>query len=195
MRFDVAFLKSCSAIGDLPLDAIPEAAILGRSNVGKSSLLNSLAGEKGLAKTSRTPGRTRLLNLFDVNSGKLRLVDCPGYGYAKVSRVEREKWGALIEPYLAERPNLALAVLLIDSMLDPQPLDLDLHDWLRAHQIPSLLVATKCDRLSGNQLPTALRRLTQSFGAQPLAFSSVTNAGRDQLRQSLLVKPQGNGVV
>ncbi|HXR96636.1 MAG TPA: ribosome biogenesis GTP-binding protein YihA/YsxC [Terriglobales bacterium] len=186
MRFEVAFVKSCSAITDLPLDSLPEVAILGRSNVGKSSLLNSLAAQKKLAKTSRTPGRTRLLNLFAVNGDWLRLVDCPGYGYAKVSHTERAKWGALIEPYLAERPNLAAAVLLVDSMLEPQPLDLDLNDWLRGRQIPTLLVATKTDRLSGNQLAQAMRQLTAAFGAAPLAYSSVRDTGGDALRCQLL---------
>ena len=184
--FTATFLKSCSALGDLPLDSVPEAAILGRSNVGKSSLLNTLAGHRHLAQTSRTPGRTRLLNLFNVNGHQLRLVDCPGYGYAKVARDMRIGWGDLIQPYLEQRPNLRLAVLLVDGMLPAQPMDLELDAWLRLHQRPRLLVATKWDRMSGNLRAQARRRLTEAFGEAPLPFSSVNHEGRDALRHALL---------
>ncbi|HXE30470.1 MAG TPA: ribosome biogenesis GTP-binding protein YihA/YsxC [Terriglobales bacterium] len=183
-------MKSCSGLGDLPADEVPEAALLGRSNVGKSSLLNVLAGQHQLARTSRTPGRTRLLNLFDVNGGRVRLVDCPGYGYAKVARSEREGWGELIEPYLAQRPNLRLALLLVDATLPAQPPDLDLHAWLALRPYPTLVVATKCDRLSGNQRPQALARLKAAFGEEPLPFSAITRLGRDPLRGRLLAVGQ-----
>lgn len=184
-RFSLEFWKSCSSLADFPASSAPEAAVLGRSNVGKSSLLNSLAGSD-IAHTSRTPGRTRLLNLYRINQGAALLVDCPGYGYARVSKAERESWSAMIEPYLAGRPNLALALLLVDAMLPPQAMDEDLFAWLRARHIPVQLVATKCDRLSGNQRPHALARLQAAFGDAPLPFSARTHAGRDSLRQRLV---------
>jgi len=181
-----AFLKSCSRIEDLPGDRVPEIALLGRSNVGKSSLLNSLAGAQQLARTSGTPGRTRLLNLFSVQEGRLRLVDCPGYGYARAARSLRTEWAGLMEQYLTHRSQLALALLLVDGRLEPQALDLDAAAWLRARQIPLQLVATKWDKLSGNQRPLALRRFADAFAAPVLGYSSVSHAGRDELRSLLL---------
>ncbi|MGH9518270.1 MAG: ribosome biogenesis GTP-binding protein YihA/YsxC [Terriglobales bacterium] len=179
-RFQVQFWKSCAALSDFPTSSAPEIAVLGRSNVGKSSLLNSLAGAD-LAHTSRTPGRTRLLNLYQINQGRAVLVDCPGYGYARVSRTERESWAAMIEPYLARRPNLKLALLLVDGMLPPQAMDLDLNAWLREHAIPALVIATKWDRLSGNQRPPALARLRAAYGGEPLPYSARTHLGREDL--------------
>ncbi|MGH9393298.1 MAG: ribosome biogenesis GTP-binding protein YihA/YsxC [Terriglobales bacterium] len=185
----VRFVKSCSALQDLPPAATPEVALLGRSNVGKSSLLNSLAGRKQLARTSRTPGRTRLLNLFSVNEGQFLLVDCPGYGYAQAARNLRAQWAGLIEQYLSARPQLRLALLLVDARLDPQPLDLDAAQWLRQRSLPLQIVATKWDRLSGNQRPAALRRLESALAAPVLGYSSVTHEGRDRLRARLLAEP------
>ncbi|HWG38796.1 MAG TPA: ribosome biogenesis GTP-binding protein YihA/YsxC [Terriglobales bacterium] len=185
--WQVEFVKSCSALSDLPGEGPSEVALLGRSNVGKSSLLNSLAGRGKLARTSRTPGRTRLLNLFDVNQGQLLLVDCPGYGYAKAGRSLREQWTGLVEQYLSSRrPQLLLALLLVDGCIEPQALDLEAAVWLRAHAIPLGIVATKWDRLSGNQRPLALRRFEAAFAAPVLGYSSVSHAGRDELRKRLL---------
>lgn len=184
-RFHLQFWRSAASLADFPASTAPEVVILGRSNVGKSSLLNSLAGS-AIAHTSRTPGRTRLLNLYQVNHGAAVLVDCPGYGYARVSQAERARWAAMIEPYLANRPNLALALLLVDAMLPPQPMDLDLLGWLRTRDLPFQLVATKCDRLSGNQRPHALARLQSAFAAAPLPFSARSHEGRDPLRQVIL---------
>lgn len=184
-RFEASFFKSCSALGDLPDSGWPEVALLGRSNVGKSSLLNTLAAQAHLAKTSRTPGRTRLLNYFAVNS-VLYLVDCPGYGYAQVARTQREEWGALIWSYLETRPQLRLCVLLADAMIPPQHSDLSLHAWLRQRSIPVQLVATKWDRLRPSQRARNRRDMEAAFGATPLPFSSVTGEGRDTLRQAVL---------
>jgi GTP-binding protein len=184
----VAFVRSCGAARDLPADATPEAALLGRSNVGKSSLLNALAGQPHLARTSQTPGRTRLLNLFDVRygaAGHLRLVDCPGYGYARVGKHERERWSALIEAYLERRANLRLAVLLVDANVPPQALDREACAWLRGRGLPLRLVATKCDRLSGNRRVQALRRLAEALGEAPLPFSSVAPLGQAELRRAI----------
>lgn len=187
VAWQVEFVKSCSALSDLPGEGPPEVALLGRSNVGKSSLLNSLAGRGKLARTSRTPGRTRLLNLFDVNQGQLLLVDCPGYGYAKAGRSLREQWTGLVEQYLSSRrPQLLLALLLVDGCIEPQALDLEAAAWLRAHAIALAIVATKWDRLSGNQRPLALRRFEAAFAAPVLGYSSVSHVGRDELRRRLL---------
>jgi len=184
-QWAVEFVKSCAALGDLPDDRVSEVALMGRSNVGKSSLLNSLAGRRHLAHTSRTPGRTRLLNLFQVTPGAFRLVDCPGYGYAQAARELRAQWGELIGQYLENRPNLRRVALLVDSRLEPQALDLQANDWLRHRGVPVQLVATKWDRLSGNQRTQAKKRLSAAFGAMPLGYSSVTHEGRDELRQAL----------
>ncbi|HEY7838992.1 MAG TPA: ribosome biogenesis GTP-binding protein YihA/YsxC [Terriglobales bacterium] len=186
LNFQASFLKSCGALADLPDGGLPEVALLGRSNVGKSSLLNVLAGQTHLAKTSGTPGRTRLLNYFDVN-GQLYLVDCPGYGYAQVARSEREAWGALIQSYLETRRELRLCVLLADAMIPPQRSDLNLHAWLRQRGIPTQLVATKWDRVRSSRTTRALREMQSAFGAAPLPFSSVTGMGRDDLRRILAV--------
>ncbi|MGH9477177.1 MAG: ribosome biogenesis GTP-binding protein YihA/YsxC [Terriglobales bacterium] len=187
MAFVAAFETSCAALAQLPADGIPEVALLGRSNVGKSSLLNTLAGCRDLARASRTPGRTRLLNLFLVNAGRLRLVDCPGYGYARAARSERAAWGALVDSYLTERVPLHLVVLLVDAGLDPQPLDLEMAAWLRARGRKLQLVATKWDRISGNLRPLARRRLQAAFAVPPLPFSSLTGEGRSPLHHLLLL--------
>lgn len=181
MRFDASFLKSCGSLADLPSDGKPEVALLGRSNVGKSSLLNALAARPGLAKTSGTPGRTRLLNYFLVAPG-FYLVDLPGYGYARAAKTERQQWGALIGDYLETRRELRLCVLLVDGMIPPQRSDLDIHAWLRSLGRPIQLVATKWDRLRPNQRAGSQRAIQTAFGATPLPFSSVTGLGRDALR-------------
>ncbi len=173
-------------MGDLPQDGAPEIALVGRSNVGKSSLLNALAGQHNLARTSRTPGRTRLLNLFTVNGGLVRLVDCPGYGYAKAARHERAGWGELVEAYLSEREALRLVLLLVDARLKPQAPDRDMAGWLRRRGRALQLVSTKWDRLSGNERPVARRELEAAFAATPLGFSSVSAEGREALRQAVV---------
>ena len=185
-RFDVAFLKSCSSPADFPTGSNPESAFLGRSNVGKSSLLNALAGQSGLARVSRTPGRTRLLNLFSVNGGALVLVDCPGYGYAKASRSLRQAWGELTQQYFERREQLRLTLLLVDASIDPQAIDLAAAVWLRERGIAFQVVATKWDRLGAAQRARALRDLESAFAAPPLPFSSRTGDGRDELRRLLL---------
>lgn len=184
--FRLAFLQSCADAAALPADAVPEVALTGRSNVGKSSLLNSLGGERHLARVSRTPGRTRLINLFEVEGTALRLLDLPGYGYARMARSERAGWDAMLAPLFDGRPNLRLALLLADARLEPQALDLEMAAWLRAQGCAFELIATKWDRLSGNQRAVARRRFESAFGATPLGYSSVSHEGRDELRRRLL---------
>jgi GTP-binding protein len=165
---------------------LPEIAFLGRSNVGKSSVINSLVGSK-LARTSSTPGRTRSINFFEIRwPGKPRpeliFADLPGYGYAKISREISQEWPKFIEPYLNQRSTLRLCIVLIDANIPPQPSDRQLLDFLSASGRELLLVATKSDRLSNNQLQNALRSLAQEYSvANLLPFSAKTGAGRDEL--------------
>src|SRR4051794_33026799 len=157
-------MKSAAAPGQFPPPGPPEVAFLGRSNVGKSSLLNSLADDK-IARVSNTPGRTQTINLFAINLGKekplpdLIFADLPGYGYARVPKAIVGEWPKFIEPYLGERETLALCICLVDSNIPPQKSDAQLIEWLAEHDKPFQLVATKADRISGNDLTKSLRAL------------------------------------
>lgn len=175
------FLKSALKEADWPRDNIPEIAFLGRSNVGKSSLINSLLGVRGLARTSSTPGRTQLLNFFLINS-KFRVVDLPGYGYAKAPREVRAEWSSAAEEYLAKREQLVLSIHIVDSRHEPSKQDLQLHEWLVHHHKPHLIVATKSDKLSKNELSRNVRRAAQAFKSDNLIIYSATKReGRDRL--------------
>lgn len=160
---------------------LPEVAFLGRSNVGKSSLINSLLQRKALARTSNTPGRTQSINYFLINES-FYFVDLPGYGFAKVSKAMRKGWGAMAEQYLTESRRLVLCIQLIDSRHEPTVLDIELNEWLRFHEKPHLVVATKADKLSNNQLVKQIRTITSVFTKSTvLPYSSHTGTGRDQL--------------
>ena len=186
MRVLTRFLLSATDARQFPAPAVPEIAFLGRSNVGKSSVINSLVGKK-LARTSSTPGRTRSINFFEVRwPGKPRpeliFTDLPGYGYARVSRELAAEWPNFIEPYLKHRPSLALCLALIDINVPPQESDRQLREFLSASGRPFVIVATKSDKLSGNQLQNALHSFLKEFaGARILPFSAKTGAGRDEL--------------
>ena len=190
MRVLTRFLTSAMDARHFPAPLFPEIAFLGRSNVGKSSVINSLVGKK-LARTSSTPGRTRSINFFEVRwPGKpkpeLVFTDLPGYGYAKVSREISAEWPTFVEPYLKQRPCLALCLALIDISVPPQESDRQLRDFLSAFGRPYIIVATKSDRLSGNELQNALRTFGQQFSDSPmLPFSAKTGAGREQLWQEI----------
>jgi len=180
------FLLAATDVNHFPAPTLPEIAFLGRSNVGKSSVINSLVGTK-LARTSSTPGRTRAINFFELRiAGKPRpeliFADLPGYGYAKMSREVSSQWPSFIDPYLRERSTLALCLALIDSNVPPQESDQQLIDFLSASDRPFLVVATKSDRLSGNQLTNAMRGLRERHpNATVLPFSAKTGTGRDEL--------------
>lgn len=179
------FVKSAFAPEHWTTDGLPEIAFLGRSNVGKSSLLNSLLQRKGLARTSNTPGRTQSLNFFLVNR-KLYFVDLPGYGYAKVSKSMRGDWGKMAESYLARRDELALSIQLVDSRHPPTMLDIQLHEWLVHHDKPSLIVATKADKLSSNELKKNLENIGKVFtSTRIISYSSVTGRGREDIWQAI----------
>jgi|SRR5215469_9648202 len=186
MRVLSRFLAAATDVAHFPIPSVPEIAFLGRSNVGKSSVINSLVGTK-LARTSSTPGRTRSINFFEIRwPGKPRpeviFADLPGYGYAKVSRSISQEWPTFIEPYLNGRSTLALCVALVDCNVPPQENDRQLLDFLSASGRAVLLVATKSDRLSNNQLNNVLRTLGEQYpSARLLPYSSKTGAGRDEL--------------
>jgi len=190
MRVLSRFVMSATDANHFPAPAYPEVAFLGRSNVGKSSVINSLLGSK-VAKTSSTPGRTRSINFFEVRwPGKphpeVIFADLPGYGYAKISREVSSTWPSFIEPYLSSRPTLALCLSLVDISVPPQQSDRQLLEFLQSVDRPVIVVATKSDRLSGNQLRNALHALQQEYpGIRMLPFSSKSGAGREALWEEI----------
>jgi len=165
----------------------PEVAFVGKSNVGKSSLINAMLGRKRLARTSGTPGKTRTINFFHVES-KLYFADLPGYGYARISKSESEKWGKMVESYLGNRPQLKRIFLLVDIRHEPGANDKMLYDWFEHYNLPFTLVATKSDKLSRNQMTKHLAIIRKNLGAPqpPVPFSSETKDGRDQLWSLIL---------
>jgi GTP-binding protein len=190
MRVLARFMMSASQVAQFPAPSVPEVAFLGRSNVGKSSLINSLLGAKH-ARTSSTPGRTRSINFFEVRwAGKphpeVIFADLPGYGYTKISRVVSDEWAGFIDPYLSDRPTLALCLALVDISVPPQANDRLLVEFLSAGNREFVIVATKSDRLSNNQLTQALAVLQREFPlARIVPFSSRTGVGRESLWQEI----------
>jgi len=178
------FLTSVGFLTQLPTDGRSEIAFAGRSNVGKSSLMNRLLNRKKLVKTSGTPGKTRTLNFFTVNDA-FYLVDLPGYGYAKRSQTERAQWGQLIEGYVADREPLKGFVLLIDIRHAPTEDDLNMVEWLTNSGKRFIIVGTKADKLSNNKLQSSVARTKKVLAWKGehdiLPFSSVTGRGKDEL--------------
>ncbi|BAF58989.1 predicted GTPase [Pelotomaculum thermopropionicum SI] len=178
------FITSAAKTADYPAGNIPEVALAGRSNVGKSSLLNRLVNRKSLARISSTPGRTRLINFFLVN-GLFRLVDLPGYGYAKVSARERQGWRRMVEEYLKTRENLKGVVLLVDSRHPPTVLDVQMYEWLKYQGIPAAVAATKADKISRSKRAQSLkviREVLNLTAKEPLVFfSAETSEGREEM--------------
>ena len=157
------FLKSAFEEAEWPRDPKPEIAFLGRSNVGKSSFINSLLGVRGLARTSRTPGRTQAVNFFLINQ-RFCFVDLPGYGYARAPKDVKAKWSAAATDYLAKRKQLVLSIHIVDSRHEPTKQDLQLHDWLEHNQRPHITVATTSDKLSKNELSRNIDRAQRALG-------------------------------
>jgi GTP-binding protein len=186
MRVLARFMLAATDAAHFPAPALPEIAFLGRSNVGKSSVINSLVGAK-LAKTSSTPGRTRSINFYELRwpgkpNPEMIFTDLPGYGYAKISREVSSQWPSFIDPYLKERPCLALCLVLIDVNVPPQESDRQLLEFLAASDRPFVVVATKSDKLSGNQLNNSLRTLTEALpSAKIVPYSARTGAGQSEL--------------
>ena len=171
MRYTSQFMSSAVSAAQFPKPEAPEIAFLGRSNVGKSSLLNALVGEKA-ARVSSTPGRTRAINFFLVSGGRRRpkmiFADLPGYGYAKISKSISAGWPAFMEPYLAEREALTLCICLVDANAPPQARDRQLLDWLRSVDRELLVVATKVDKLSGNERARSLTALKRELEVEDI---------------------------
>lgn len=174
------FIASAQTPESIPSYRRKEIAFLGRSNVGKSSLINSLLGVKGLARTSSTPGRTQALNFFLINES-FHFVDLPGYGYAKVAKTERQAWGKLIEKYLAQREQLVLSILIVDARHEPSPLDLQMKSWLEHFGLSFLVVNTKADKLSASEQKASLKRSEKVLETNAVLYSSVTRLGLKQV--------------
>ena len=182
------FVSSSTSVAKCPKTDLPEYAFIGRSNVGKSSLINLLTNRTKLAKTSVTPGKTRLINHFLIND-EWFIVDLPGYGFAKVAQSVKKDWGDMIAIYLKERSSLAMVVLILDIRRDPSEDDLSLRDWLEHYRIPYLYVLTKTDKLSNNQTIARQRAIERtldvSAGKKPILFSAITQKGKDNIWQFL----------
>ena len=179
----VSFVKGVVRLEDLPRARIPEIALSGRSNVGKSSLLNRLAGLHALARVSRTPGKTREINFYSV-ADRFHLVDLPGYGYARVPDAAKKKWGPLVESYLETREQLAGVVQLLDLRHGPTDLDRAMIEWLETKKRPILLAGTKQDKLGRQERRTALEALAGEFeprGAAVMGVSAAHNEGIEEL--------------
>lgn len=172
-----------------PITGLPEIAFVGRSNVGKSSIINALTNRKKLAKVSQTPGKTRLINFFIINGDEFYLVDLPGYGYAKVSKTEKASWGKTIETYLNGRQELKRVVLLVDSRHKPTADDIQMHEWIKFYGYDEVVIATKSDKLSNNELRKSEKviRETLNLGKEDKLyfFSSLNKKGKYELVDNL----------
>ena len=178
---NVQFVKSIKNLNDRPLPLLPEAAIIGRSNVGKSSLINTIFNRKNLAKISSTPGKTKIINYFSVDQ-KLYLVDLPGYGFAKVAKKENQSWKNMIESYLIKNDYLRFVFLLIDCRHELSVLDKMMIDWLNNYKIHYYLVLTKKDKLSRNSFNKQFKKFEQAFSpAYLIAYSSKSRYGKEHI--------------
>ncbi|HOB35324.1 MAG TPA: ribosome biogenesis GTP-binding protein YihA/YsxC [Bacillota bacterium] len=180
MKIKSAVFAHCAGFKEqLPPEAVPEIAFAGRSNVGKSSLINCLVQRKALARTSGQPGKTQTVNFYLVNDA-LYLVDLPGYGYARVPQAVRNRWKSLLEGYLSRRGSLKGVVLVVDSRHPPMASDVQMFQWLLHYRKPVLVVATKTDKLSRREYNAALQRLEQAYAGVPvLPCSALRGSGRD----------------
>ena len=192
------FIKSAAKPAHYPEETLPEIAFAGRSNVGKSSLINVLVNRKNLVRTSNTPGRTQLINFFRINDA-FTFVDLPGYGFAKVPLSVKREWGPMMETYLSRRENLRGTVLILDIRRIPSAEDLQMLLWLRACGIPPLLVVTKCDKLSKSQRSRQAAVIARQVGVEPeelSLFSALTREGLDGVWSRIEALLQGEeGIV
>jgi GTP-binding protein len=192
VKFSAHFLTSAADPAHFPVPSAPEIAFLGRSNVGKSSLINALVGSK-IAKTSNTPGRTQTINFFELRRPtkphpEFFFVDLPGYGYARVPAELSAQWSRFIDPYLQARSSLTLCLALVDVSIPPQKLDEQLVDWLRHHDKSYIVVGTKSDRISANQLRGSLKKLSEALqmnAEEIIPFSAKSRTGHAQLWRAI----------
>lgn len=182
------FIGSAVKPDQYPEDNLPEIAFAGRSNVGKSSLLNLLTNRKKLAKVSATPGKTRTINFFLINNA-FRIVDLPGYGFANVSKAESQSWGNMMETYLSKREGLKICVLLVDSRHKPSAQDVQMYDYLKYYHLNGLVIATKADKLSKNELNKNLSMIRRELDMENddviLAESALNKTGVDEVLASI----------
>lgn len=181
------FLTSAAAAHQFPKTGYPEVAVVGRSNVGKSSLLNLLTDQRGLAKVSKTPGRTQLVNFFSVEE-RAYLVDLPGYGFADVPESVQKQWDVLMHDYLSDREPLLGLILLLDIRREPSPHDHMMLDWTNARGLPTLAVLTKVDKMSGSESFTRMHKIAKSLGISPkrcVRSSALKREGREALAESI----------
>jgi len=181
------FVTSAVQPTQYPPEELPEFAFSGRSNVGKSSLINTLVNRKKIVQTSSTPGKTRLVNFFRVNDA-LMLVDLPGYGYARVSEAARQSWRPMIEQYLSGRKTLKAVIVILDARREPGKTDTQLLDWLARIGIPRIIAVTKCDKLSKTELAKQVRLIAQGLGLpheELVLFSAKSHQGRDTLWRAI----------
>lgn len=184
---NVEFIKSATRPAHYPAGDLPEIAFAGRSNVGKSSLINVLVNRKSLVRTSSTPGRTQLINFFDVN-GEFTLVDLPGYGFARVPLAVKKEWGPMMETYLSKRANLRGVILILDIRRTPVAEDVQMLHWLRAYSVKPIIVVTKCDKVSKNERAKQAAVIAQTIGIQMAElnfFSALSKEGKDQIWQRI----------
>lgn len=184
---NVEFIKSATRPAHYPAGDLPEIAFAGRSNVGKSSLINVLVNRKNLVRTSSTPGRTQLINFFDVN-GEFTLVDLPGYGFARVPLAVKKEWGPMMETYLSKRANLRGVILILDIRRTPVAEDVQMLNWLRAYSVKPIIVVTKCDKVSKNERAKQAAVIAQTIGIQMAElnfFSALSKEGKDQIWQRI----------
>ncbi len=177
------FVTSAPTIKEAPTWMFPEIAMVGRSNVGKSSLINMLTNRKNLAKTSNTPGKTRLINFYKINDD-FSLVDLPGYGYAKVSKTMQEQWQRHLQTYLRKRENLKLVIQLIDARHGPQSSDEQMLSWLEHNEIPTIIILTKIDKISRSEIQKSIQAAARQLGLKPdqiFAVSAETGWGKEAL--------------
>lgn len=178
----------CGITSTLPLHNIPEFAFAGKSNVGKSSLINALCNRKSYARTSSSPGKTQTINYYNVNES-MYFVDLPGYGYAKVSKAERAKWGVMIEKYLHTSPSLKAVFLLVDCRHEPSANDQNMYNWIVQNGFHPIIIATKGDKLKRSQYQKQISILRKGLGLRPedklVLFSAETKMGRDELYEIL----------
>ena len=181
----------------IPQNELPEIAFAGKSNVGKSSLINALINRKSLARTSSQPGKTQTINFYNIN-GELYFVDLPGYGYAKVSQQEKEKWGKMIERYLHQSKVLKAVFLLVDIRHDPSANDKTMYEWILSNGFHPIIIATKADKINRSQLQKQIKAVRQGLGADKdtvvILFSAQTKQGREEIYEvvdRLMAQPEG----
>ena len=179
------FLISAEKLSQCPEYTLPEFPLLGRSNVGKSSFINGLANHKKLAKTSNTPGKTRLINFFDF-SNKFMLADLPGYGYAKVSKEAQNRWQKYLEEYLLERKQITSLIQLVDGRHDIQKNDFQMREWVEAYDLPIFTIVTKMDYVPKSKTLNVIKNVEKQFGGVVLPFSAVDNRYNEKIFDYIL---------